>query len=78
MGGDFNVLPETKSIQLLEAAGMRNLVREFGITSTRSPLYTKPEKYADYIFVSKDIEVASFEVLPDVVSDHMALRVAIS
>lgn len=74
--GDFNLLPETESLRMLENAGMRNLVREYGITSTRSPLYTKPEKYADYMLAS-GVDVVSFEVLPDVVSDHMALRAVV-
>jgi endonuclease/exonuclease/phosphatase family metal-dependent hydrolase len=54
--------------------GMRNLITEYGVTSTRTSLYTKTEeRFADYIFVSKDIEVKDFKVLPDVVSDHAAL-----
>jgi endonuclease/exonuclease/phosphatase family metal-dependent hydrolase len=71
--GDFNLLPDTKSIAMLEEqAG--NLVREYGVTSTRTPLYdaTKPQ-FADYIFASPGIRVTNFEVMPDVVSDHAPL-----
>lgn len=68
--GDFNLLPDTESIALLERAGMRNLVREYGVTSTRTPLYIKPEKFADYAFVTGSVAVKEFSVLPDVVSDH--------
>jgi hypothetical protein len=39
---------------------MRNLVKEFGITGTRSELYTKPEKFADYGLVSPEVEVQGF------------------
>lgn len=72
--GDFNLLPDTESVKLLES-GMKNLVKEYGVTSTRSALYTKPIKFADYIFVSKDIEVKDFKVLLDEVSDHLPLLV---
>lgn len=68
--GDFNLLPDTESLRMLERAGLRNLIREHGITSTRTNIYTKPEKFADYAFVSDEIDVRRFEILPDVVSDH--------
>lgn len=71
--GDFNLTPDTESLRKLEQAGMRNLIREHGITSTRTSLYAKPERYADYAFVSDGVEVRSFEVLPDEVSDHAPL-----
>src|SRR3989344_2262709 len=70
--GDFNLKPDTESIKILEQS-MTNLVKKFEITSTRSSLYTKPEKFADYIFVSPEIKVNSFEVLRDEVSDHLPL-----
>ena len=71
--GDFNLSPETVSIAMLEDAGMRNLIKEFGITSTRTSLYKKENRYADYIFVSGGVEVLDFSVLPDEVSDHNPL-----
>lgn len=71
--GDFNLLPETKSLKKLEDLGMRNLIKEFGITSTRSSHYTKPVRFADYTLVSRDIKVNDFKVLPDEVSDHLAM-----
>lgn len=70
--GDFNLLPDTESVKILES-GMKNLIKEYGITSTRSSLYTKPVKYADYIFTSPEIEVKDFKVLQDEVSDHLPL-----
>ena len=70
--GDFNLWPETESLKLLEA-GMRNLIKKNGITSTRSPLYNKENKFADYALVSPDVKVNGFKVLPDVVSDHLAM-----
>lgn len=71
--GDFNLTPDTESVRKLEEAGLRNLIREYGITSTRTSLYDKPLGYADYAFVSDGIEVTDFKVLPDEVSDHAPL-----
>ena len=79
--GDFNLLPDTESLAIM-ARGMRNMVAERGITSTRTPLYRKHDdpaepKFADYMLLSPELSVTTFEVLPDVVSDHAALRVEI-
>lgn len=71
--GDFNLLPDTESINMIEESGMRNLIKEYKITSTRTELYKKPLQFADYIFVSPEISVNTFKVLPDVVSDHSPL-----
>lgn len=70
--GDFNLRPDTESIRLLEA-DLKNLITIYGIRSTRTRLYAKEEKHADYIFVSPEIIVNSFAVLPDEVSDHAPL-----
>jgi exonuclease III len=70
--GDFNLRPDTKSIEMFEDE-MKNLIKEYNITSTRTRLYDKTEKFADYMFVSPDLEVLDFKVLPDEVSDHAAL-----
>lgn len=70
--GDFNLLPKTKSMDILEK-GMRNLVREFKIKTTRNFLYKGKEKYADYILVSPDVKVINFKVIDAFVSDHLPL-----
>ena len=75
--GDFNLLPETESVRILEE-GMINLIREHKIESTRTPLYrhyTNPAEpnFADYIFITPDIKVNKFELLPDLASDHSPL-----
>lgn len=75
--GDFNLLPETKSLSLLEEAGLRNLIKEYKITSTRTSHYTKPDKFADYVLVSEKVQVEEFKVLPDEVSDHSPLYIEI-
>jgi endonuclease/exonuclease/phosphatase family metal-dependent hydrolase len=71
--GDFNLLPESKTFKQLEALGMKNLIKEFGVTSTRSSHYKKPVRFADYTLVSNGIKVNDFKVLPDEVSDHLAM-----
>lgn len=70
--GDLNLLPDTKSLGMLEGS-MRNLIKEHGVTSTRSSYYEKPLKFADYILVDKNITVNEFAVLKDEVSDHLAM-----
>lgn len=70
--GDFNLLPDTESIKMLEN-NMVNLIKEYQITSTRSTHYTKEPKFADYIFVSPGTAVNNFKVLSDEVSDHLPL-----
>lgn len=70
--GDLNLRPDTESIRILEK-GMKNLVQQFNISSTRTSLYPKEEKFADYIFTSPEISVNHFEVLKDEVSDHSPL-----
>ena len=82
IGGDFNLMPETKSIEAFSKNGFINLIKQFRIKSTRNnlawnffkdrPGFVK-QYFADYCFVSKDIQVKSFEV-PDIeVSDHLPL-----
>ena len=68
--GDFNLLPDTESIKKFENFGLRNLIKEYEITSTRTRLYKKEHRFADYTFVSSDIKVNNFKILPDEVSDH--------
>ncbi len=75
--GDLNLLPETKSMRILEE-GMRNLVKDYQVQSTRTPLYRHyhnpaEPNFADYILVSPEIVTRKFEVLPEIASDHAAL-----
>jgi exonuclease III len=71
ISGDFNLSPDTKSIKNLEEFGLRNLIKEFNITSTRSNLYKKENRFADYVFINEGIKVKDFKVLQDEVSDHL-------
>jgi endonuclease/exonuclease/phosphatase (EEP) superfamily protein YafD len=77
--GDLNLQPDTKSIRLLEQIPLRNLIAEFGIQSTRPEHHLEhypPEErqyFADYMFVSPEVAVRSFEVPTIDVSDHLPL-----
>lgn len=82
--GDFNLFPETKSIQLFTKNGYRDLISDFSITTTRGTHMRKlfPEyengkygfqEFADYTFTSPEIKINSFEV-PDLpLSDHLPM-----
>lgn len=77
--GDFNLLPDTESLRMVER-GMRNLVREYGVNSTRTVLYREYSdpnvpKFADYVLASPKVGINEFRVLPDLCSDHAALYV---
>ncbi|MEY4723824.1 MAG: hypothetical protein RLZZ324_1337 [Candidatus Parcubacteria bacterium] len=83
LAGDFNLNPDTEAFACIRRAGLRELVTESGITSTRTPLYRKhgiagESQFADYMFVSPTLDVRDFRVLPDVVSDHAALYLEIA
>jgi endonuclease/exonuclease/phosphatase family metal-dependent hydrolase len=67
--------PDTKSLTKFDELGLSNLIKKHGVTSTRTRHYSKPEKFADYIFVTNDIGVRDFRVLPEEVSDHAPLYV---
>lgn len=75
--GDFNLLPETESVGIIEE-NMINLVKQFDVKSTRSKFYTKAEKFADYIFVTKGTWVKDFRVLKREISDHLPLYLEFS
>ena len=76
--GDFNVLPESKTFKTLARFGLTDLVITRGFTDTRTSLYTKPGRYADYMLVNATVRVADFTVVeaPEV-SDHRALLLSV-
>ena len=75
IGGDFNLMPETKSIAIFEKAGYENLTRKFGIKNTRNEIswrrFNNTQHFADYVFVSKDVKINKFEVPYNEISDHL-------
>ena len=74
--GDLNLQSNTKSLDMLRV-GMQDLIKDFGITTTRSSLHPfndEEGRLSDYVFVSPDIEVEDFKVPQEAkVSDHLPL-----
>lgn len=74
MCGDFNVEPESETLQILQDANMVELVTSRGFTSTRNSHYKKPGKFADYMLINREQVVRDFNVVHDPeVSDHCPL-----
>ena len=74
--GDFNLMPNTKSIAILEEA-MENLISTYKITNTRNKISWEENKniqhFADFTFVSPDVRIKSFRVPYNEVSDHLPM-----
>jgi hypothetical protein len=81
VGGDFNLDINTGALAALEAGlpggklKFRNLIREYGITDTRTPHYRHYDhegssKYADYVLVTDTVIVESFGLRGKDASDH--------
>ena len=88
-GGDFNLDIDTHALRMFEqgsAAGLmkfRNLIKEFGITNTRTPLYREwgnpdASMFADYVFVSKAVQVHELTRVGFKTSDHVHLQLDFS
>lgn len=81
IGGDFNLMPDTESIRMIEHTNMRNLIKEYAVTDTRGAIaherYSASERqyFADFVFVSLDMRITSFTVPHIGVSDHLPLVV---
>ncbi|MEO1732915.1 MAG: endonuclease/exonuclease/phosphatase family protein [Pseudomonadota bacterium] len=72
--GDFNVEPESQTLQMLADAGFTELVELGGFPGTRSQHYKKPGRFADYMLVNDVHAVRDFAVVYDPeVSDHCPL-----
>jgi endonuclease/exonuclease/phosphatase family metal-dependent hydrolase len=69
--GDFNLLPDSETFDVLADIGLTDLV---GPADTRSSHYRKPVRHASYLLVSDVAAVKHFEILAEPeVSDHRAL-----
>lgn len=78
--GDFNLLPNTESIQLINEE-YSNLIDRYRIKTTRpksNELSNLDRNIVDYIFVSKDITVHNLQVIDTNVSDHLPLAMDFS
>lgn len=83
IGGDFNLLPHARSILMFSEHGMKNLISEYSIPTTRNhhvfDRYPDSIQYhADYAFVTPDLRVDRFIVPDDIVSDHQPLELSVS
>ena len=75
IAGDFNLLPTTKSIKLLNKEFI-NLIDKYKVTSTRPDFEDGLEKgncVVDYIFVNDKIKVNNFKAINTNISDHLPL-----
>ena len=75
--GDFNLLPNTESIKIMND-NFRNLNNEYAIKTTRPHFQDEVEHgggMLDYVFVNDKIKVNSFEVKDTNISDHLPLVV---
>lgn len=75
IAGDFNLLPNTKSIKILNKE-FKNLINEYGITATRPDFDDGRDvgnNVVDYIFVNDKIKVNKFQVFDTNISDHFPL-----
>lgn len=76
--GDFNLLPHTASVTQFEMSGYHNLIKEHRVTNTRNwyawdKHHADIQYFADFAFTSGNLVARQFAVLPDEVSDHLAL-----
>ncbi|MEO1059201.1 MAG: endonuclease/exonuclease/phosphatase family protein [Actinomycetota bacterium] len=69
--GDFNLLPDSATFEQLRRVGLTELV---GTADTRTSLYAKPVRHANYMLISDPQAVVRLDVLstPEV-SDHRPL-----
>ena len=75
MCGDLNIIHEAPAMRELDF--LRDLTEENKIKNTLSGLKFNGEVACDHILVNDLVEVARFEMLPDLVSDHRALTAEI-
>lgn len=72
--GDFNVLPGSVTFEALARLGLTDLVTTRGFTDTRTSLYEKSGRYADYMLVTPNVEIIEFDVVAEPeISDHRTL-----
>ena len=72
--GDFNVEPDSETLEILSDTGLSELVTGHGFPGTRNSHYKKPGKFADYMLINDVDAVRAFDVVYDPeVSDHCPL-----
>lgn len=71
MCGDFNIVHKSPAMRSLDF--LCDLTHEHNIETTLSGLKFDGPVACDHILVNDDVDVRDFAVLPDLVSDHLAL-----
>ena len=75
VGGDFNLLPDSATFTTLAETGLTELVR---YADTRTSLYKKSVRHANYLLVSHPCDVLKLDIpATPIVSDHRPLIVDI-
>lgn len=73
--GDFNLLPNTESIKMINEK-MNNLIDKYNIETTRPTFDDGLDKgniVCDYIFVNDKVKVNDFKIINCNISDHLPL-----
>ncbi|MCF3648150.1 hypothetical protein LZG03_00080 [Opitutaceae bacterium LMO-CP1] len=66
--------PDSETLEILGEAGLTELVTTRTTGGTRNSLYSKPDRFADYLLVNAPEQVVDFQVVSDPeVSDHCPL-----
>lgn len=78
IGGDFNLFPDSVSIQMFEKNNYRDLIKDYNIKTTRNRLAWErypdnKQYYSDYVFVNKGTNIKEFTVPICEISDHLPL-----
>lgn len=76
MCGDLNIVHDSPAMRPLDF--LRDLTHEYDIKNTLSGLKFNGEVACDHILVNDEVKVQDFAVLPDLVSDHLALTADIT
>lgn len=80
--GDFNLSPDQPLVQKINKLA-RNLTDEYHITNTLNPrthrakVLFPPGVAVDYIYISNDLEVKTFAVIEEDISDHLGVTAEI-
>ena len=73
--GDFNLLKNSNMFINSKFNLKRNLILEKGITSTRTSIYKKENRFADYVISNESIDFLNLRVpQKPIVSDHCPLE----
>ncbi len=71
MAGDFNIIHDSPAFRPLDF--LRDLTDEYHIETTLSGIKVADPVACDHILVNDQIKIQDFQVLPDLVSDHLAV-----